>query len=87
MKEFWVYTLMRLLLFVGCLLAVWLIWAAANDGKVPAFYPLIIAFLVSGVLSYFLLNPFREALARRVDQRARVAASKFEERRAREDVD
>ena len=87
MKEFIVYTLMRLLLFVGSLLVVWLVWALVTDGQVPAFYPLLIAFIVSGVLSYFLLNPQREALAKRVDERARNASSKFEERRAREDAE
>jgi DNA-binding LacI/PurR family transcriptional regulator len=47
----------------------------------------VIALVVSGVVSYFLLNRPRDAFARRVDERARRAAAAFEAQRAREDVD
>lgn len=45
----------------------------------------MIAFAVSGVLSYFLLNRQRDAFARKVEERASRAASAFDERKARED--
>ena len=48
---------------------------------------LVVAFLVSGLASLFLLNPQRVAFARHVDARAHRAAEKFEEMRAKEDVD
>ena len=47
----------------------------------------VIAFIVSGVGSYFLLNRPREALAQRVELRAERATKAFEERKAKEDVD
>ena len=47
----------------------------------------VIAFIVSGVGSYFLLNRPREALAKRVEVRAERATKAFEERKAKEDVD
>ena len=87
MKEFAVYTGLRILLFVASLLTVTLVWSLFTDGRVPALWPLVIAFAVSGVLSYFLLNRQRIAFARKVEERAARAASKFEERKAREDED
>ena len=86
MKEFAVYTGLRILLFVASLLTVSLIWSLFSD-QVPALWVLVIAFAVSGVLSYFLLNRQRIAFARKVEERAARAASKFEERKAREDED
>ncbi|WP_310526596.1 DUF4229 domain-containing protein [Nocardioides sp.] len=86
MKEFAIYTGLRVLLFVGSLITVMLIWSlVTGDRDVPALWPVVIAFAVSGVLSYFLLNRQRDAFARRVEERAARAASAFEERRARED--
>lgn len=87
MKEFAVYTVLRILLFVACLLTVILIWSLFTEGEVPALWPVVVAFAVSGVLSYFFLNRQRDAFARRVEERAARAASAFEERRAREDQD
>ncbi len=87
MKEFVVYTVMRILLFVGSLVVVMGIWALLSDGRVHLFFSVIAAFLISGVVSYFILNGQREAFALRVQARAERAASAFEERKAREDVD
>lgn len=87
MKEFVVYTLMRLVLFVASLTLVIGVWALVSDGQVNVFASVIIAMLVSGVASYFLLNRQREAFAQRVQARAERATAAFEERKAREDVD
>ena len=46
---------------------------------------MVIAFALSGVASYFLLNRQRDAFARKVEERAARASAAFEERRARED--
>ncbi len=55
--------------------------------KVPVLWVVVIAFAISGVASYFLLNRQREAFARRVDERARRVSVRFEELKAKEDVD
>ena len=86
MKEFAVYTLMRLALFAATFAIAYGIWAAvAHDPN--ALVILVLAFLVSGLASYTLLNPQREALAQRVTERADRASAKLEEMRAREDDD
>ena len=91
MKEFVVYTALRLGLFFGCLaivLGIW--WAAAGTEQLTetqVFVSMVVAFLLSGVASYFLLNRFREQLARKVQGRAERATSRFEEMRSREDQD
>jgi predicted PurR-regulated permease PerM len=86
-KEFAIYTGLRVLLFVASLITVMLIWSLFTEGRVPVLWAVVIAFAVSGVLSYFLLNRQRDAFARRVEERAARAASAFEERKAREDKD
>ena len=87
MKEFVIYTGLRVLLFVASLITVMLVWSLFTEGQVPALWSVVIAFAVSGVLSYFLLNRQRDAFARRVEERASRAASAFDERKAREDQD
>jgi RsiW-degrading membrane proteinase PrsW (M82 family) len=85
-KAFWIYTSLRLLLFVASAAVVFGIWLAIAGSASPM-WVLVIAFLFSGVVSLFLLNPQRAAFARHVDARAHRAAEKFEEMRAKEDVD
>lgn len=86
MKEFLIYTLLRIALFVGAAALVYGIWAASSD-RVNLFWVVVIGFVVSGVASYFLLNPQREALARRVESRAQRASERLEEHRTKEDED
>ena len=50
-------------------------------------WPFIAAVVVSSLLSLKYLAPQREAFAAVVDARAHKAAARFEERKAREDVD
>jgi len=85
-KAFWIYTSLRVALFVACAAVVFGIWLAIA-GTAPIMLVLIVAFLVSGIASLFLLNPQRTAFARLVDERAHRAAEKFEEMKAKEDVD
>jgi len=85
-KEFAVYTGLRLLMLAatfGIVIGVWL----AIAGSANIFACVLIAFVVSGVGSYFLLNSQREAFARRVEVRAERATKAFDELRAKEDVD
>ena len=86
MKEFVVYTGLRVLLFLASLGIIAGIWQLVA-GEVAILWALVLAFAVSGIGSYYLLNRQREAFARRVDERAQRASSKFEELRSREDVD
>jgi hypothetical protein len=85
-KEFAVYTVLRLVMFAASFAIVAGIWLAVSD-DVPLMWVFVIAFVLSGVASYFLLNPQRESFARRVDERAQKASAAFEARKAREDVD
>ncbi|WP_299932781.1 DUF4229 domain-containing protein [uncultured Nocardioides sp.] len=87
MKEFVVYTVMRVLLFLASFGVVVGVMALAFDGRYNLFWAVILAFLISGIASYFILNRQREAFARRVEARASRASAAFEERKAREDQD
>lgn len=86
MKEFWVYTLLRLVLFLASLGIVIGAWALIA-GEFNLVIAVIIAFVLSGIGSYFLLDPQREAFARRVQSRAERASAKLEEMRSKEDAD
>ena len=86
MKEFVVYTLMRIGLFVASLFVVFGVWMLLAD-QVPVLWAVVIAFVMSGVASYFLLNRQREAFARRVERRAERMQERFEQMKSKEDVD
>ena len=86
MKEFVVYTALRVLLFVASFGVVLGLWALLAD-SVPLLWVVVIAFVLSGIASYFVLNRPRAAFAARVEERAARATAAFEERRAREDAD
>lgn len=72
MKEFLIYTGLRLALLVGTFVVVGGIWLLVA-GELNWFYTLLISFLVSGVVSYLLLDQQRAAFARRVEARATKA--------------
>ena len=86
MKEFWVYTLARLALFLVTWVTVTAL-AALILGEPYPVVTLLLAFLISGVGSYFVLSGPRDALARKVEERASRATAKYEEMRSREDVE
>ena len=85
-KEFVIYTGLRIGLFVASLVVVFGIWALVAD-TVPILWVVVISFVMSGLASYFLLNRQREAFARRVERRAERMQERFEEMKAKEDVD
>ena len=85
MKEFVVYTALRVVLFLASFGVIAGIMALIFDGQLNLFWAVILAFLVSGIASYFILERQRQAFALRVEQRASKAAAAFEERKARED--
>jgi len=86
MKEFWLYTLLRIGIFLTWLVTVIGVWALIGD-SVPIMWAVVIAFALSGDTSFFLLARQREALARRVEVRAQRMTTAFEEHKAKEDVD
>lgn len=86
MKEFWLYTSLRIGIFLTWLVTVIGVWALIGD-SVPIMWAVVIAFALSGVTSFFLLARQREALARRVEVRAQRMTTAFEEHKAKEDVD
>ena len=87
MKEFVVYTALRIVLFLASFGVVVGIMALLLDGRVHLFWAVVLAFLVSGIASYYVLNRQRDAFAARVDERATKASAAFEARKAREDED
>jgi len=84
-KEFLVYTLARVGLFLASLLVFLGVFRALGSGSV--LWPLVLAALVSGVASYVLLKSQRARFAARVDARAQAAVKRFEQSRAKEDQD
>lgn len=87
MKEFVVYTALRIVLFMASFGVVAGVMALVFDGRFNLFWAVILAFLISGIASYYVLDRQREAFARRVESRAAKASAAFEERKAREDQD
>lgn len=86
MKEFWIYTGLRVLLFLATLAVVFGVWLLLAD-QVPVLWAVVIAFAISGVGSFYLLDHSREAFARKVQARAERASAAFEAQRSKEDVD
>lgn len=86
MKEFWIYTALRVGLFVGAFCIVFGVWFLVAD-SVNVLFVVVIAFLVSGVASYVLLERQRSAFAARVERRAGRITEKYEEMRSKEDED
>ena len=86
MKEFWVYTGLRAVLFLATFALVVGVWLLFSD-EVPLVWAVVLAVAISGVGSYFVLQRSREAFARKVQTRAERASSAFEARKSREDAD
>jgi len=85
-KEFVIYTVLRILLFVASLAVVGGVWLAIT-GEVPVVLALLVALVISGVASYFVLDRQRDRFAQVVQRRAEKATAAFEEMKAKEDAD
>lgn len=83
-KEFWIYTALRLGMFVGAFCIVFGVWFLVAD-SVNMLLVVVVAFLVSGVASYLLLERQRNAFAVKVEDRAGRISERYEEMRAKED--
>jgi hypothetical protein len=83
-KEFVVYTLLRLVVLVATFAIIAGIWIAIA-GSLNWVLAILLAFIVSGLLSFKLLNGPRTAFAARVEERAARTVNAFEEMKAKED--
>lgn len=88
MREFVVYTLSRLGLFLvayAVIAGVYL--AATGESVLPMFWPLVAAIIVSSVASVYLLRGQRARFAAAVERRAAAAKQRADERRETEQRD
>lgn len=82
MKEFVVYTLSRIGLFLGAYAIVVGVFLLVTGGdSVPLLWPVIVAALLSSVASVTMLRSQRARFAASVEQRARRAAARNEAHR------
>jgi mannitol-specific phosphotransferase system IIBC component len=87
-KEFVIYTVARLGLFVASYAVISGIYMlVTGTDSVPLIWPLLLAAIVSAVASLYLLKGPRTRFAARVEQRAATMTRRFEEARAKEDQD
>ncbi|MGH3413793.1 MAG: DUF4229 domain-containing protein [Marmoricola sp.] len=88
MKDFLVYTALRVLLFVACYAVLGGLWLAVlgRDGDAYLVGPFVLAAIVSSFLSLKFLKGPRERFARRIESRAARASQRFERFKAREDA-
>ena len=88
MKHFLVYTLLRFGLFVATYAVLSLLAVLAFGQRSEVFFvALVLAAVISSLLSLRLLAGPRERFAQSVEARAGRARAKFEEMRSAEDVD
>ena len=86
MKEFWTYTLLRIVLFLATAAVAWGIYALVAD-TINLLVVVLVAAVVSSVLSWKLLAGPRNRFAASVEARASRASARFEEIKGREDTD
>jgi hypothetical protein len=85
-KEFAIYTVSRLGLFVASYAVVIGIYLLVTGGdSVPLFWPFLLAIVISSVGSVYLLKGQRARFAAVVERRAAAASRRFEASRAKED--
>lgn len=83
MKEFAVYTGLRLVLFAGCFAVLWF----ALNNWLTVFPLLLLALIVSSILSIFVLRAARDRLAGTIESRATRMSQRLDESRRAEDTD
>jgi hypothetical protein len=87
-KEFVLYTAARLGVFVATYALVAGVYLLVTGGDtLPILWPLLVAAVISGVVSIYLLRGMRERFAAVVQQRADKASERFEAARSKEDQD
>jgi hypothetical protein len=86
-KEFVVYTAARFGIFAAVYGVVVAAYLVIHGGPLPVLWPLLLAAVVSTVASAFLLRGLRDRFAAVVNDRAGRMSQRFEEMRAKEDLD
>jgi hypothetical protein len=86
-KEFAIYTALRLAVFVVCYALLGWLYLAVFGSTGALVWPFLAAIVISSLLSLKYLAPQRERFAAVVQARAERATSKFEELRSKEDQD
>ncbi|MEU8227708.1 DUF4229 domain-containing protein [Kribbella sp. NPDC048915] len=83
MKEFAIYTGLRAALFAVCFAVLWF----ALGTWLNVFPLLLLALIVSSILSIFVLRAARDRLAGKIETRASKLSARLEQARAAEDED
>jgi membrane protein implicated in regulation of membrane protease activity len=83
MKEFAIYTGLRLVLFAA---SFGILWVALHT-LLGIFPLLLLALIVSSILAIFVLRAARDRLAANIEQRASRIASRIQQARSAEDED
>jgi membrane protein implicated in regulation of membrane protease activity len=83
MKEFAIYTGLRLVLFAA---SFGILWVALHT-LLGIFPLLLLALIVSSILAIFVLRAARDRLAANIEQRASRIASRIQAARSAEDED
>ncbi|MFI5690667.1 DUF4229 domain-containing protein [Kribbella sp. NPDC051586] len=83
MKEFAIYTGLRAALFAVCFAVLWF----ALRSWLTIFPLLLVALIVSSILSIFVLRAARERLAGKIETRAANISQRLEQARTAEDDD
>ncbi|TDD16477.1 DUF4229 domain-containing protein [Kribbella turkmenica] len=83
MKEFAIYTGLRAALFAACFAVLWF----ALNNWLTLFPLLLLALIVSSILSIFVLRAARDRLAGKIEDRAARMSHRLEQARAAEDDD
>jgi uncharacterized membrane protein len=87
-KEFLLYTGARIGVFVATYALVAGTYLLVTGGdRLPILWPLLVAAVISGVVSIYLLRGMRERFAAAVHDRAGRASARFEAARSKEDED
>jgi hypothetical protein len=86
-KEFAIYTALRLAIFVACYAVLGWLYLAVFGKTGALVWPFLAAIVISSLLSLKYLAPQRERFAAVVQARAERATSRFEEMRSKEDQD
>jgi hypothetical protein len=87
-KVFLAYTAARLGIFLAAyalVLGAFLI--VDHDGPVPVLWPLLVAAVISAVVSVYALRGLRARFSATVNERAERMSRRFDEMKAKEDVD
>jgi hypothetical protein len=88
MKGFLLYTAMRFGVFLATYALVVGVYLLVTDGRsLPILWPLILAAVLSTLVSVYLLRGPRDRLAAGVQARAERMSARYEQMRSKEDTD